>query len=110
MNNEINALLEAIKTDYVQWWSRRGERDLSDIQQNMVEEFNAGLEVEEGRKYIKIISNRSVWGFIVKADTNKFRKGDILKAASWKAPATNAPRGNILDGGYTINWTGPRYL
>ena len=110
MNNEIQALLEAIKTDYVNWWSRSGDRDLTDIQKNMVEEFNAGLEVEEGRKYIKIISSRSVWGFIVKADTNKFRKGDILKAASWRAPATNAPRGNILDGGYSIQWTGPNYL
>ena len=69
----------------------------------------------EGKKYIKITktlgpNQRSVWGFIVKEDGPKFRKGDILKAASWQAPALNSPRGNILDGGYTIKWTGPLYL
>ena len=40
----------------------------------------------------------------------KFKKGDILKAAGWNAPARNAARGNILDGGYAINWTGACYL
>jgi hypothetical protein len=51
-----------------------------------------------------------VWGFIVKEDGGKFRKGDILKAAGWNAPATNSARGNIIDGGYSIQWTGPMYL
>jgi hypothetical protein len=40
----------------------------------------------------------------------KFKKGDILMAAGWNAPARNAARGNILDGGYDINWTGACYL
>ena len=53
----------------------------------------------------------SVWGFIVNTDNDKkFRKGDILKAAGYNAPARNAARGNILDGGYCIQWTGPLYL
>ena len=79
-------------------------------------EFATGIEYKYGSKYIKIITgknggNRSVWGFIVNTDKDKkFKKGDLLKAAGWAAPARNAARGNILKGGYVINWTGPLYL
>ena len=52
-----------------------------------------------------------VWGFVVGTDTDpKFKKGDVLKAAGFNAPARNAPRGNVLEGGFNINWTGPEYL
>ena len=46
----------------------------------------------------------------VRLAQEKFKKGDLLKAAGWAAPARNAARGNILKGGYVINWTGPLYL
>ena len=99
----INQLLEDIKADYVRWGK-------GNTRQDMIDEFNAGLRVTEGKKYIKIIQRTSVWGFIVKEDGPKFRKGDILKAAGWNTPATNSARGNIIDGGYSIQWTGPMYL
>ena len=79
-------------------------------------EFATGIEVLYGSKYIKIVTGkhggqRSVWGFIVNTDKDKkFKMGDILKPAGWTAPARNAARGNILKGGYVINWTGPLYL
>ena len=77
----------------------------------VIDEFNAELSVEEGRKYVKVIKGGSVWGFIVNTENDKkFKLGDILKAAGWAAPARNAARGNILDGGYDIQWTGPNYL
>jgi len=58
-----------------------------------------------------VMTQNSVWGFVVNVDDDKmFRKGDILKAAGYNAPARNKPRGNILDGGYQIRWTGPLYL
>ena len=45
--------------------------------------------------------------FVVATDKDaKFKKGDILKAAGWAAPARNFARGNILEGSYAINWTG----
>jgi hypothetical protein len=62
-----------------------------------------------GRKYIKLLNGNSVWGFVVKEDTNKFKQGDILLAASYSAPAMNKPRGNIFEE-YTVAWTGPQYL
>ena len=45
------------------------------------------------------------------ADDQKFKAGDLLKAASWAAPARNKARGNILKGDYSwVRWTGPEYL
>ena len=92
-------------------------KDYNSMQFNdeMKANFAEGISVEYGKKYIKIVktlgSQRMVWGFIVGVDNDKkFKLGDILKPAGWKAPARNAARGNILDGGYPINWTGPLYL
>jgi len=65
------------------------------------------LTVKFGKKYAKIISDEaSAWAFI------DLRNGDVLKPASWKAPAKHA-RGNIYDinGGVgRLGWTGPHYL
>jgi hypothetical protein len=83
----------------------------SEIRINMNEEYVDGLTFKRGSKYIKVISGDSVSSFIVATENDKkFKKGDILKPAGWAAPARNAPRGNVLDGGYPINWTGPLYL
>ena len=88
----------------------------SEVARQMRLEFATGIEVLYGNKYIKIVTGkhggqRTVWGFIVNTDKDKkFKKGDLLKAAGWAAPARNAARGNILKGEYVINWTGPLYL
>jgi hypothetical protein len=120
MNTEMASLLENIKKDYCNWTTTcagaRGLDALTDINKSMIVEFNDGLTYKTGSKYIKIITGSagggsSVWGFVVNTDNDKkFKKGDILKPAGWAAPARNAARGNIIDGGYTIRWTGPLYL
>lgn len=78
-------------------------------------QYMENFDIEEGRNYIKIIrerrgdgmGGRSVAGFIVKKDTKKFKRGDMLKAAGWKAPATNFARGNVLtDLPERVRWTG----
>ena len=99
MNQAIEKLLTAIKDDY-------REGNWKDF---MIERFENGLSFQEGRKYIKILSGGSVWGFIVKGEDKKFAVGDILKPAGWATPTRNAARGNIF-GDYTIRWTGPEYL
>lgn len=110
MEKQIEALIEAINADYYEWQCAGG-KPRTEIQARMYDEFVRGIRIEEGRKYIKIVKQGSVWGFIQKEDDAKgFRKGDILKAAGFNAPARNKPRGNILDGGYQIRWTGPYYL
>ena len=110
MDNAINELFKHIGDDYAR--SRSGSEYFDP---ESVGEFIDNLLVEEGRKYLKItkkLGNQTmVWGFIVKQDDKKFRAGDILKAASWAAPARNKARGNILDGDFSmVRWTGPEYL
>lgn len=46
------------------------------------------------------------------ASLGKVKQGDVMKAATWKAPAKHA-RGNIYDahgGMQGMQWTGPAYL
>jgi len=71
--------------------------------------FTTGMEA--GTKYVRIFhwydhgssyKQRSCHSFV---DLNT---GDIWKAASWKAPAKNFPRGNVKhkDSYSNIRWTG----
>lgn len=57
------------------------------------------ISAEAGRTYIKLIAedygSKSAFGFIIINDNNLGKSGDILKAASWKAPAKGA-RGNVF--------------
>ena len=72
-----------------------------------IKEFSEGLELKFGSKYVKIMSGGSAHSFIVNTDKDsKFKKGDILMAASWSTPARNFPRGNIFDDDYNVRWTG----
>ena len=76
---------------------------------SMRDDFRKGLSYMPGRSYLKIVTDKSVWGFI-NLKNKDFKEGDLLKAQGWRAPALNKPRGNIFDHNYVINWTGPKYL
>ena len=110
MKNEIALLMADICADYANYDRRTDRTDTqSDRRKEMIAEFEAGIGHTVGKKYIKITKENgtSVWGFVVACDDDKkFAKGTILKAAGWKTPARNFSRGNILEGGYTVRWTG----
>lgn len=113
MNKAVLELLNAIKADYYRYTSRNGNRELNEVNTRMIDEFNAELGFEVGRKYVKITQRNSgsVWGFVMLEDDAKFKAGDILKAAGWATPARNKARGNILEGNFNwVRWTGPAYL
>ena len=73
------------------------------------------LTLKPGRKFVKVVDGSRVWGFIAKVDgVHKglpMLKGDILKAATWNAPAKHS-RGSIFDAEMhkSFSWTGPNYL
>jgi len=99
---DMDNYLEIIKKDYVSFLT-----PISEYRQEMIDIFNANIRYEVGSKYIKVITENSVHSFIVRNKTDKFKPGDILKAASWKAPAKNFARGNIFDKTFDrIRWTG----
>ena len=100
----LNRLVENIHKNYAGWSGRV--------------EYSSGTErvnitIKPGRKFIKIIRQNSVWGFVAKSDgTHKgvpMKMGDVLKAAGWSAPAKHT-RGNIFDNKQDyFSWTGPDY-
>lgn len=99
----IANLIAGANEDYMAWV----------VNDAMKKEFTEDWVIETGSKYVKILTNNGgeVWAFVVKGDNDKkFKKGDILKPAGWATPARNGARGNVLDGGYSINWTGPLYF
>ena len=109
----LSKMKAAMIEDYESWSHVAADAPHDEIRARMNKEYAAGFEVKYGSKYIKLLTKEggSVSAFIVGTDKDKkFKKGDILKPAGWAAPARNKSRGNILDGGYPINWTGPLYL
>ena len=110
----IEKLLKGIKEDYAGWGSPQNLEDSqSEIRLRMIDQFNNGIYVKSGKKYDKVITGTSVWGFIAKEDGLlkgiPHKKGDVFKAAGWRAPAKWA-RGSIFSGKKFYAWTGPNYL
>lgn len=107
--SRLNDYIEHIKADYAAWGARTASADpvAVNIRREMTERFNATLRFEAGSKYVKIMSGGAVHSFIVIKPDAKFKYGDILKAASWAAPAKNFARGNIFTGDLSrVTWTG----
>ena len=102
----IQNMIAAATHDYQGWMKPETE-----VRVKMNKDFAEGWVIKRGPKYTKILNKNSCWGFVVNTDNDKkFKKGDLLKAAGYNAPARNAARGNVLEGGFTIRWTGPLYL
>ena len=109
LDEGIKNLMAGAKQDYVKM-STMGGKELTGYSKEQVDNWDSKTSIRPGKKYIKIVQENGVFCFIVKEDFKHFKKGDILKAAGFNAPALNQPRGNVLEGNYPIQWTGPLYL
>ena len=110
LDEGIKYLMAGAKDDDVRMRTSNGTKELTGYSKDQVEKWDSNTKVSQGKKYIKVVQENGVFCFIVKEDFKHFKKGDILKAAGYNAPALNAPRGNVLTGNYPIQWTGPLYL
>ena len=110
LDEGIKNLMAGAKLDYERMSTRNGQTELTGYSKEQVETWDNKTKVMPGKKYIKVVQDTGVFCFIVKEDFKHFKKGDILKAAGYNAPALNSARGNVLSGNYPIQWTGPLYM
>ena len=110
LDEGIKNLMAGAKLDYERMSTRNGQTELTGYSKEQVETWDNKTKVMPGKKYIKIVQDTGVFCFIAKEDFKHFKKGDILKAAGYNAPALNSARGNVLTGNYAIQWTGPLYM
>ena len=103
----MDRLVENINKDYMGWRTRSKYDDMPGAFPDV------DITIKPGRKFIKIIRDNSVWGFVAKSDGMHkgvpMKTGDVLKAAGWASPAKHT-RGNIFDNKQDyFSWTGPDY-
>ena len=109
LKDGITNMMNGAKDDYIRM-STSGGKELTGYSLEQVEQWDNKTKVSEGKKYIKIVQDTGVFAFVMKEDSGRFKKGDILKAAGYNKPALNSARGNVLEGNYAIQWIGPLYL
>ena len=115
-DSSVSNLLENIKKSYAGWGSDIDSLDepSKSIRLKMIDKFNNNIDVRSGRKFDKVVTNGSVWGFVAKTDGVlkgiPYFVGDVFKAAGWRAPAKHV-RGSIFSSKTNwYSWTGPNYL
>ena len=114
----IKNLIKAANADYCDGTSYDGSKTKTDLRLEMEEKFKNGWTIKNGQKYIGIYktlgNQKSIWGGVVKKDSANglLKKGDILKAAGYGTYTMVGAgrRGNVLEGNYSVSWTGANYL
>jgi hypothetical protein len=109
LTNAIFKYIEQVQLSYARYYDvcvrdHSTNREFADLQ---IRRFNESFRVDIGQSYAKIIGNGSVHGFVV-LKAGQFKEGDVLKAASFKAPTKNFARSNVFDEkSYArVEWTG----
>ena len=106
----ISNMMLGAKNDYINMSTSYGKKELQGYSKEQVDNWDNKTKVSEGKKYIKIVQDTGVFAFVMKEDSGHLKKGDILKAAGYNKPTLNSARGNVLNGNYYIQWTGPLYM
>ena len=110
LKDGITNMMLGAKNDYINMSTSYGKKELQGYSKEQVDNWDNKTKVIEGKKYIKIVQDTGVFAFVMKEDSGHLKKGDVLKAAGYNKPALNSARGNVLNGNYYIQWTGPLYM
>ena len=110
LKDGITNMMLGAKDDYIRMSTMGGKRELTGYSKEQVDNWDSKTKIKEGKKYIKVVQDTGVFAFVMKEDSGHLKKGDVLKAAGYNKPALNAARGNVLEGNYHIQWTGPLYM
>jgi len=110
LKDGITNMMLGAKNDYIRMSTSNGKKELVGYSKEQVDNWDNKTKVIEGKKYIKIVQDNGVFAFVMKEDSGHLKKGDVLKAAGYNKPALNSARGNVLNGNYYIQWTGPLYM
>ena len=110
LKDGITNMMLGAKNDYIRMSTSGGKRELTGYSKEQVDNWDSKTKIKEGKKYIKVVQDTGVFAFVMKEDSGHLKKGDVLKAAGYNKPALNSARGNVLNGNYYIQWTGPLYM
>ena len=110
LKDGITNMMLGAKDDYIRMSTSNGKKELVGYSKEQVDNWDNKTKVIEGKKYIKIVQDTGVFAFVMKEDSGHLKKGDVLKAAGYNKPTLNSARGNVLNGNYHIQWTGPLYM
>ena len=110
LKDGITNMMLGAKDDYIKMSTSNGKKELVGYSKEQVDNWDNKTKISEGKKYIKIVQDTGVFAFVMKEDSGHLKKGDILKAAGYNKPTLNSARGNVLNGNYYIQWTGPLYM
>lgn len=102
-----------MKRDFNEWLDKVNKKRQEYWDKTYTYKEYTPLKKEKGRKYMKLIDDTTVWGFVSMVDgMNKgveVKVGDLLMAANWSTPAKHS-RGNIFEGTDSWDYFGPSYL
>lgn len=107
MDMALTEYMDKIQADYNKFQGKTND---------WLKSVNSGFEPEckqlnitfvRGSKFFKCVVNNSAHSFICRKAHDNWQVGDVLKAASWAAPAKNFVRGNVLTQTFErLSWTG----
>ena len=104
MDMALTEYMNLIQADWYKWGSDPNNRN-QDLPRDPLH-----ITIKRGSKFYKVVVGSGVHSFVCRKAHDQWKVGDVLKAASWSAPAKNFIRGNVLTQQYVnpVRWVDAR--